>query len=132
MIKEVKGQEVLSFIQIYFPNFVLNNDPYEKFVCYIIDGNIVGVVSYSIIYERAELNYIAVDVKFRKQGIAGKLLNYVLNDLKDNMVENLTLEVNSDNKEAISFYFKNGFEKKAIRKRYYGNNDGYLMVRKVG
>lgn len=132
MIKEVKGQEVLSFIQIYFPNFILNNDPYEKFVCYIIDGNIVGVVSYSIIYERAELNYIAVDVKFRKQGIAGKLLNYVLNDLKDNMVENLTLEVNSDNKEAINFYFKNGFEKKAIRKRYYGNNDGYLMVRKVG
>ena len=84
-----------------------------------------------MIYERAELNYIVTDEKYRRCGVAQKLLDYTLDDLKNNMVENFSLEVNVNNKEAISFYLKNGFKIKATRNNYYENNDAYLMVLEV-
>ena len=42
----------------------------------------------------------------------------------------LSLEVNIKNNIAINLYKKHGFEIVAKRNRYYGENDGYLMVRR--
>ena len=129
MIEEVSDvNTILSFIRMYFPSFVLQDNPFEKYLCYKLNGKIIGFISYSIIYERAELNYIAVDEPFRRQGIAQKLLNFVLADLKNNMVENFSLEVSISNNEAINFYLKNGFKIKAVRNNYYNGIDAYLMA----
>ena len=122
---------VLPFIKNYFPHFSYDNNPYEKMLVYKDEDNIIGFISYSIIYERAELNYIVTDFKYRRCGIAQKLFDYSLNDLKNNMVENFSLEVNVNNKNAISFYLKNGFEIKATRSNYYEDGDAYLMVLEV-
>ena len=122
---------VLPFIKKYFPDFLLQDDPFEKMLCFKKNGIIVGIISYSIIYERAELNYIVTDLKYRRCGIGQKLLNYALSDLKNNMVENFSLEVNVNNKEAINFYLKNDFQIKATRSNYYEDGDAYLMVLEV-
>lgn len=122
---------VLPFIKNYFPHFSYDNNPYEKMFCYKKNNKIIAFISYSIIYERAELNYIATDIKYRRCGIGQKLLDYALDDLKNNMVENFSLEVNMNNKVAISFYLKNGFQIKAVRSNYYENGDAYLMVLEV-
>ena len=66
-----------------------------------------------------------------KEAVCQKLFDFVYDDLKKNMVENFSLEVNINNKSAINFYLKNGFEIKSIRKNYYGNDDAYLMVLEV-
>ena len=55
---------------------------------------------------RAELNYIVTDEQYRRKGIGQKLLDYAIEDLKNNMVENFSLEVNVNNKVAIKFYLK--------------------------
>ena len=122
---------VLPFIKEYFPNYIVENSPYEKFFCYKNGNNIIGFISYSVIYERAELNYIVTDEQYRRKGIGQKLLDYAIEDLKNNMVENFSLEVNVNNKVAIKFYLKNKFEIKATRHNYYADGDAYLMVREV-
>lgn len=122
---------VLPFIKEYFPNYTVENSPYEKFFCYKEGDNIIGFISYSVIYERAELNYIVTDEQYRRKGIGQKLLDYAIEDLKNNMVENFSLEVNVNNKVAIKFYLKNKFEIKATRHNYYADGDAYLMVREV-
>lgn len=127
MIKEVSSDEVLDFILKFFPKYKISSDPFEKIFVYY-DSKIIGFISCSIIYDRCEINYIAVEKKFRRRGIAQKLLDYVINN---NNFDSISLEVRKDNIEAINFYLKNGFEKASIRKNYYGNVDGYLMVKKV-
>lgn len=127
MIKEVSSIELLDFILKFFPNYVVSSDPFEKIFAYY-DKDIVGFISISIIYERCEINYIAVEKEYRRRGIAKKLLDYVI---KCNDFDSISLEVKADNTEAIHFYLKNGFEKVSIRKNYYGSVDGYLMVKKV-
>ena len=109
----------------------MENSPYENIYCYKIGDKIVGFISYSVIYERAELNYIAIHEQYRRKGIGQILLNYAVNNLINNMVENFSLEVNVNNKVAINFYLKNKFEIKATRHNYYADGDAYLMVRKV-
>lgn len=127
MIKEVSSDEVLDFILKFFPKYKISSDPFEKIFVYY-DSKIIGFISCSIIYDRCEINYIAVEKKIRRRGIAQKLLDYVINN---NNFDSISLEVRKDNIEAINFYLKNGFEKVSIRKNYYGNVDGYLMVKKV-
>lgn len=131
MIEKVNNiDEILSLIKNYFPQYSFNKT-YEKVINYRIGDERVAFISYSIIYERAELNYIAVITKYRRRGIAQKLFEYLVDDLKNNMVKNLSLEVNVNNESAVRFYLKNGFKIESIRKKYYGNDDAYLMVLEV-
>ena len=132
MIEKVNDLDlVLPFIRKYFLNFSYDSNPYERMFYYKKNNKIIAFISYSIIYERAELNYIVVDEKYRRKGIAQKLLDFALDDLKNNMVENFSLEVNVNNKDAIKLYLKNGFEIKTVRSNYYKDSDAYLMVLEV-
>lgn len=106
----------------------INGNPFFK--CIIFEDDIIkGILCYQYIYDRIEIDYIIVEKLYRNQGIATKLFNY-MEDLYDNLI-NITLEVNENNLSAISFYEKMGFKKVSIRKKYYKDNDGILMEKKV-
>lgn len=135
MIKNLNISDLTSLKKIA-SNFNLNltkddlckqNDYY---IGYIINDKIIGFLSYSIYYERAELNYIYVEEQYRNNNIATKMLNYVLE--KINYLENITLEVRENNLIAIKLYEKCGFSKCAIRKNYYGKDNAILMIKKFG
>lgn len=131
MIENINNiKEIEQFILKYFPNFSITNDPFEKCYIYKIKNQNIGFISYSIIYERAELNYIVVSEDYRLKGIGQKLLNFCIEDLKKSKVKTISLEVNKNNK-AVNFYLKNNFKIEAIRKQYYGKEDAYLMIKKV-
>ena len=72
---------------------------------------------------------IVVDREVRKQGIATKLINYVI-DLFDD-IDNVMLEVNENNIPAISLYKKNKFEIINKRNNYYGSDAALIMKRVV-
>jgi len=128
MIKEVRKEDLTL-------NEFLNNNnidkpissPFSIEIVYVENDFIIGYLSYSIIYEKAEINNIYVLKQFRNQGIASKLLEYLLEKCK--ICENITLEVRKDNKSAIALYKKFGFKEVAIREKYYGDTDGILMMR---
>lgn len=130
MIKQVKiNSEIEQFLAKQFKNYKPTADPYEKLLVYIA-GSIIGVISYSIIYDRAEINYIAVDKKHQKKGIGTMLLNKAIEDIK-NSCASISLEVKTTNTKAINLYSKFNFQIKATRKNYYGNQDAYLMVKEI-
>ena len=59
------------------------------------------------------------------------MLEYMLNNLKEECIETIDLEVNSLNKKAINLYQKYGFKTVSIRKKYYNGIDGFLMLKEV-
>lgn len=105
---------------------IIDNDPFSKFIVYLEDTKIIGFLSYSVIYERAEINYIFVLEIYRGKKIASKMLNYMISSCK--ICDNITLEVRESNSIAISLYKKFGFKEVAIRENYYNNEDGILMM----
>lgn len=108
----------------------LNYNIYSKLIVYEGNNNIIGFCIYDMIYERCEIEYIGVLKEYRKNKIASKILEYLIDNLDEN-IKNITLEVSVKNEGAINLYLKYGFQKKAIRKNYYKNIDAYLMLKEV-
>ena len=108
-----------------------NLNPFGKYVEYIADNKVVGKMKYSIIYDRMELDDIFVEESYRGKGIGIKLMSYLVSEAIDKNVVNITLEVRVSNEIARNLYKKFGFREVALRKFYYGNEDGILMEKQV-
>lgn len=121
MIKETNDTKLINKFLDYFDTEMTSN-PFRKYIFY----DDVAILVYSLIYERIEIDYIYVLESSRNLGIASKLIDYLFN--KYNLP--CSLEVKCNNIEAINLYKKFNFEIVSIRKNYYGNIDGYLMIRK--
>jgi len=93
-----------------------------------VDAKIDGIIVYNLLYDRIEIEYIIVPEECRKKGIGSNLLS----EIEKENINNITLEVRESNIPAISFYKKNGYKIETVRKNYYGNEDGYLMMKEIG
>ena len=82
-------------------------------------GKVVGYVIYSDVQGDAELLRIAVDKRYRRQGIANSLMQSMLEELIDSGAERLSLEVRAHNISAVALYKKFGFKDIFIRENYY-------------
>ena len=121
-----KANELLSKFNYKISEESFTNVFFKSLVYY--DNGIKGIIVYDLLYDRIEIEYIIVDKKHRKCGIGTKLLK----EIEKNNIKNITLEVRESNIEAIDFYKKNGFKIETIRKNYYGNENGYLMLKELG
>ncbi len=120
MIKETNNIDLINSFLRFF-NTEYTDNPFRKYIVY----DDIAILVYSEIYDRLEIDYIFVLAEYRKQGIACKLLDYLF--WKYNY--SCSLEVRCDNVSAINLYKKYGFKIVSIRKNYYENIDGYLMIR---
>lgn len=134
MIREITDndrEKIYEIIKKEFKNNYLKDNPFTKWYIYELNNEIVGFINIDIIYEKAEIEYIYVVEKWRKNKIATKLLEKAEKDLINKKVSTITLEVNVNNFSAIKFYEKNEYKKINIRKHYYGNDDAYLMLKEL-
>jgi len=133
MIRNVEEKDYLLLTKLYKEIFSTNisfNEKFKNVEVYIDNDSIIGFIDYSIIYDRAEINYIYVLDDYQRQGIATKLLLAMESNLKN--VANITLEVNETNEKAIKFYEKNGFKVVSKREKYYKDgHDAYLMMKVI-
>lgn len=123
--KDINGINELG--KLLHKNYQFYKDEFLNCVVVEEDNKIIGFATYSIIYERGEIVDIIIKPKMRFRGYGSKLLNFIVEMIRKNGCVNITLEVNSTNVAAINLYNKLGFEVVAVRKKYYGENDGYLM-----
>lgn len=132
MIRDINNNDYEFLIKLYKENFNVDvnfNELFKIQKVYVINNQIIGFIDYSIIYERAELNYIFVVNSMRLQNIASQLIENMLIDLTNFKVSNITLEVNVNNISAINLYKKYGFIIESTRENYYYGEDAYLMMK---
>ena len=109
----------------------IKNNTFTNYYIYRDNTKALAFINYQIMYERSELIDINVLNEYQNNGIASKLMEFMLNDLKSKNVKEITLEVNIFNDNAIHLYKKYGFEKIGIRKGYYQGTDGILMKKEL-
>lgn len=107
------------------------NNPFKRRIDYFINNNSVGFLEYSLIYDRMEIDNIKVNDEFQNQGIGTKLMAHLISIAIEYKVVNITLEVRVSNEIARNLYKKFGFREVALRKYYYGDEDGILMEKNV-
>lgn len=106
-------------------------NPFQKSLEFCQDGKVIGYLLYSHIYDRLEIDNFFVEEAMRGNGIGKKLLSYLVCIAIDSHVVNITLEVRKSNEIARNLYNSFGFREVAIRKLYYGDEDGILMEKQV-
>ena len=133
MIKEYN-----SYPQISVDNFIYKmkkeefiQDPFLKLLTYEEENIVKGILLYSEIYDRIEINQIEVIPIYQNRHIASSLMQYLIDQAKNKKIINITLGVKCDNYKAINLYQKYNFEKQAVRKKYYNGMDGILMELKI-
>ena len=123
--------ETLEGTKIIVSLVSFNNNPFSKEAQYINNNETLGIINYSIIYERMEIDNVFIKEDYRGKGIGTKLMSYLVYEAIHNKVVNITLEVRVSNTIAINLYKKFGFREVAIRKYYYGDEDAILMEKQV-
>lgn len=128
-INDVDKAYLKKIIDSEFDTNYTSDSPFTNWLIYELNDKIVGFINYSVMYDKAEIDYIFVDLNYRNKGIGTELLNEMFKKLKETSVSCITLEVKCTNKEAISLYEKSGFKKVSVRKNYYKGIDAFLMLK---
>src|SRR5436190_262706 len=98
----------------------------------ITGGELAGYLICSRYHSVWHLMNLAVDLDYRRLGIASRLIEHLLAEA--GVDERYTLEVRVSNTEAIRMYESFGFRSAGIRRRYYhdNNEDALIMWRTHG
>ena len=94
-------------------------------------GRVVGYAGLQVVLDEGYITNIAVRPEYRRQGIAGKLLQVFLDFGQANGLAFLTLEVRASNYDAIALYGSRGFRSVGRRRNYYEHpkEDAIIMTR---
>ena len=93
-------------------------------------GAMTGFVLYTLAAEDAEILLIAVAKERRRKGIAGALIEEIINI---SGAEEIFLEVRRSNTAAQGLYLNHGFEKINERRDYYNSpvEDGFVFKKSI-
>ena len=114
--------------QMSYKNFIneFNSQNREYFFA-IIENSIVGYIGIMDAIDAYEIIGIVVDENYQNMGIGKKLLDCTKIFAQKNKRSLIALEVDEKNDKAIKFYKNFGFQVTNIRKKYYRDNDAYVM-----
>ena len=93
------------------------------------DGTVLGYAGVSTVLDEGYIDNVAVDPRFRRQGVADELLSALVRFGRAKLAF-LTLEVRASNAPAIALYAKHGFQEAGRRKHYYHDprEDAIIMT----
>lgn len=97
------------------------------------DGKLVAYTCLWKIEDELQIANIAVDNKHRHQGIAQKLMEWIIGQGLKQKCKSVTLDVRISNSVALTLYRKFGFEQIGRRKNYYRFpvEDAIIMEKKL-
>ena len=98
------------------------------------NGALCAYLLFRDLEREGELFRIGTDPSRRREGFAARLLRHYVTDCENKGIEKIFLEVRSRNLAAKELYEKAGFEKIALRKRYYQDpaDDALIYQKKMG
>lgn len=95
----------------------------------VVDGVLVGYALGWLAADEAQLMSIAVDARFRGQGLGRALLERFLDELVRVGARTIVLEVRKGNAPARALYVAMGFELLGERRRYYADGEDAITYR---
>jgi len=123
--------ETLSFSTPWSKDAFYNELTHNKFAKYIVIENgeqLVGYIGAWIVIDEVHITNIAILPEFRGQKLGEQLLGTMMEQSKRLGAKSMTLEVRVSNTVAQNLYKKLGFQKGAIRKNYYTDNQEDALV----
>jgi [ribosomal protein S18]-alanine N-acetyltransferase len=90
----------------------------------------VGVISFGVIGELADLNRLVVAPAHRRQGVGSELVRAGLATVRAAGARAVILEVDYTNEPAIALYQRLGFEQLTVRDDYYGPGRSALILKR--
>ena len=109
----------------------LTDNPFSFYFVYEKEKVVVGYIGFRVYDDQAEMMNFLIDPDYQNEGLGSELLSFCLNELHQKQVKLISLEVRKSNKKAQYIYEKFGFKLSHIRKKYYENEDGYVLVKEV-
>ncbi|MDF2699682.1 MAG: rimI [Haloplasmataceae bacterium] len=104
------------------------DNPYSYYYKLVFEDQLIGYFGLWVIFEDIQITTIAVDSEYQGSGFSKLMIEFIIDLVKSQNAENITLEVRKSNERAINLYQKYQFYKVAVRKNYYEDGeDAYLM-----
>ena len=91
---------------------------------------LIAICVFHVIVDEAQINFFAVDHKYRKKGFGTYLMEYLIKECEKLNINQLFLEVSHANLIAEKFYSRFDFSTVGIRKNYYKDGSDALIKRK--
>ena len=103
--------------------------PENIYMVALVDGHIAGYAGSWGVFGETEITNVCVDEAYRRKGIAGKLIDALVNEAVNKGVDIFFLEVRQSNTAAIKLYESKGFKNIGVRKNFYDKpkEDGIVM-----
>lgn len=129
-------EKIKENLQEEFDNFWTYNilkseleNPLSHYIVAVNDKN--EIIGYAGIWQpddEAHITNIVTKKIYRNKKIGTRMLEELLKIAKNRNIKDITLEVNANNKIAISLYKKYNFKEIGLRKKYYHNIDDALIM----
>ena len=91
---------------------------------------IIGICVFHLVLDEAQINFFAMNQKYRKKGYGTYLMNYLIKQCELLNINKLLLEVSSINITAEKFYNSFDFFTVGIRRNYYKDGSDALLKEK--
>lgn len=92
------------------------------------ENRLVGYVGMQSVLDEGYIMNLCVHPEFRRQGIARRLMEALLDGCREAELAFVTLEVRESNAPAISLYKSLSFEEVGLRKNYYQNPTEHALL----
>jgi ribosomal-protein-alanine N-acetyltransferase len=96
----------------------------------LIKKLLIGICVFQVVLDEAQINYFAINHKFRKKGFGSYLMSYLIKRCEELSLKKLLLEVSQSNVTAEKFYDHFNFSTVGIRKNYYKDGSHALLKEK--
>jgi [ribosomal protein S18]-alanine N-acetyltransferase len=108
-------------------------NPHGRIDLLTLDGELAGFHCWWLLCGELHVLNLATAPRFRRRGVAARLLAAALDEAAGRGLERALLEVRAGNAAAIALYRRFGFRESGRRARYYPDGeDALLMVREAG
>ena len=99
-----------------------------EYVVGVLDGKVIAYAGAWVSFDQAEVMHVAVDSKFRGQGVGTMLFGALIEAVKIRGATSITLEVRPSNTAAIKLYESFGLKSVGRRKGYYLDNGEDALI----
>ena len=92
---------------------------------------LVGICVFHVVLDEAQINFFAVNQKYREKGFGSYLMKYLIKQCEKLNIKKLFLEVSQTNVVAEKFYSQFDFSTVGIRRNYYKDGSDAVLKEKI-